>query len=124
MAPWQFGIVFTSTKTADTRADTVERFLRAYRKGARDYHDAVTAADGTRKDGPAADEMIKILAKYTQQSPAEAKLGVPYIDADARLDVADVLHQVRFYKSRGLVKQAVDADAIIDKRYVIALPEH
>ena len=83
MAPWQFGIVFTGTKTADSRADTVERFLRAYRKGARDYHDAVTAADGTRKDGPAADEMIKIIAKYTQQSPAEAKLGIPYIDADA-----------------------------------------
>ncbi len=45
-APWQFGIVFTGTKTADERHDTVARFLRAYRAGAKDYHDATTAADG------------------------------------------------------------------------------
>jgi NitT/TauT family transport system substrate-binding protein len=123
VAPWQFGIVFTGTKTADGRRDTVERFLRAYAKGAHDYHDALVAADGTRKKGQAAQDMLRILAKYTHQSVDEVRLGVPYIDAEARLDVADVLHQVRFYKSRGLVKKDVDAAAVIDKRYVVPLPE-
>ena len=48
--------------------------------------------------------MIAILAKYTKQAPADVKLGIPYLDAQARLDVADVLNQIRFYKSLGLVK--------------------
>jgi NitT/TauT family transport system substrate-binding protein len=121
VAPWQFGLVFTGTKTADGRRDTVERFLRAYRRGARDYHDAMTGADGKPKSGPQADAMVDILAKYTKQKPADAKLSIPYIDPDGRLDVADILHQVQFYQSQGLVKDAVDGSSLIDRRYVIPL---
>ncbi len=124
VAPWQFGLVFVSTKTAQSRGDTVERFLRAYRKGARDYHDATTTADGKPRHGPAADAVLQIVGKYTKQSLADVKLGVPYVDAQARLDEKDVLRQVAFYKSRGLVKADVDGAAIIDKRYVLKLPEN
>ena len=122
VAPWQFGIVLTGAKTADARPDAVKRFLAAYRKGAKDYHDAVTDDAGKRKDGPAAEAMIKILAKYTKQSDDEVKLGIPYIDAEGRLDVKDILHQVAFYKSQGMVKPDADGDAMIDKRYAVALP--
>jgi NitT/TauT family transport system substrate-binding protein len=118
-APWQFGIVFAGAKTADTRQDLIERFLRAYRKGARDYHDAVTDASGKRKDGPAAEAMIQILAKYTKQSADEVKLGIPYVDAEGRLDVKDILHQIAFYKAQGMVKEQVDGAALIDQRYVL-----
>jgi NitT/TauT family transport system substrate-binding protein len=121
-APWQFGIVFTGAKTADSRQDVIARFLRAYRKGARDYHDAVTDAAGKRKDGPAAEAMIQILAKYTKQSVAEVKLGIPYVDAEGRLDVKDILHQIAFYKAQGMVKDQADGAALIDKRYVLPLP--
>lgn len=48
--------------------------------------------------------------------------GLPYVDAEARLDIKDILHQVNWYKSRGLVKPGVDGNAIIDKRYVKPLP--
>lgn len=121
-APWQFGIVFTGAKTADTRRDLIERFLRAYRKGARDYHDAVTDASGKRKNGPAAEAMIAILAKYTKQSPEEVKLGIPYVDAEGRLDVKDILRQLAFYKAQGMVKEQADSAAMIDQRYVLPLP--
>ena len=121
-APWQFGIVFTGAKTADTRRDLVERFLRAYRKGARDYHDAVTDASGKRQDGPAAEAMIRILAKYTKQSVEEVKLGIPYVDAEGRLDIKDILRQIAFYKAQGMVKPEVDGAALIDRRYVLPLP--
>lgn len=122
-APWQFGLVFAATKTADTRHDTVERFLRAYRKGARDYHDAMTTPEGKPKTGPDAEKMIAIIAKYTKQSVEQVKLGVPYVDGQGRLDIKDVLNQVNFYKSRNLVKEQVQGEPIIDKRYVIPLPE-
>jgi hypothetical protein len=36
--PYQATVLFTSTKEADGRRDTIERFFRAYRKGAHDYH--------------------------------------------------------------------------------------
>jgi NitT/TauT family transport system substrate-binding protein len=121
VAPWQFGIVFTGTKSADTRHDTVERFLRAYRHGARDYHDAVTGPDGKLKGGADADAMIDILAKYTKQTPADAKLGIPYVDPEGKLDVTDILRQVHFYQSQGLVKEQVDGPSLIDRRYVIPL---
>jgi NitT/TauT family transport system substrate-binding protein len=121
-APWQFGIVFTGTKTANERGDTVERFLRAYRKGAQDYHDATTGADGKPASGPKMDAMVAILAKYTKETEAEVKLGIPYVDAGGRLDENDILRQVRFYQKEGLVKPEIDGRAIIDPRYARALP--
>jgi NitT/TauT family transport system substrate-binding protein len=120
-APWQFGIVFTGTKTANTRHATVERFLAAYRHAARDYHDATTLPDGRPRHGPAEDAVLEIVAHDIQQSLSDVKHAVPYIDADARLDEADVLRQIAFYKSRGLVKKNVDGAAIIDERYAVAL---
>jgi NitT/TauT family transport system substrate-binding protein len=122
VAPWQFGAVFTATKTANDRHDLVERFLRAYVKGARDYHDAVTGPGETRKDGSDTKATVAIIAKYIEQPAATVAKGLPYVDAEARLDVKDILHQVSWYKTRGLVKEQVDGDKIIDKRYVKPLP--
>lgn len=119
---WQVHAVLTATKTADQRSDTVVRFLRAYRKGVRDYHDAFTGPNETRQDGPTVSAVWAIIAKYTGLTAADIKLGVPYTDPEARLVVKDVLHQGVWYKSQGMVKGEIDGDAIIDKRYVILLP--
>ena len=120
---WQTGSVFTSTKTADGRRDTVERFLRAFRKGARDYHDAFTGPDGKRKDGPTAPEILAIIAKYIEQPVEQVRPGIAYIDAEARLDLRDTAHQIDWYRSQGMLKGPVSLDQVIDKRYVIPLPE-
>lgn len=53
--PWQLGGVFVSSKTAAENPALIERFLRAYVKGAHDYHDAVTGADERRADGAQAE---------------------------------------------------------------------
>jgi NitT/TauT family transport system substrate-binding protein len=120
--PWQFGATFTSTKMATEHRDTVEKFLRAYRKAARDYYDAFTGSDGKRQDAPGAPDVMAILAKYTNQSVDEIKLSIPYVDGDARLDVKDVLHQISWYQSQGYVKAEVRGDTVIDKQYAIPLP--
>jgi NitT/TauT family transport system substrate-binding protein len=120
--PWQLSGIFVSAKTANERRDTVERYLRAYRKGAREYHDAFTDADGKRHDGPTTAAITALIAKYMGQSIEKVQQGVPYIDAEARLDVADVQRQIAWYKAQNLLKGPVDADAIIDRRYVVALP--
>jgi NitT/TauT family transport system substrate-binding protein len=122
--PLQRGGVITATKTADQRSDTVARFLRALRKGVRDYHDAFTGPGETRQDSPTASAVWAIIAKYAGLTAEDVKLGVPYVDPDARLDVKDILHQIAWYKSQGMLKPEVDGEKIIDKRYVIPLPEH
>jgi len=121
--PWQIGAIWCATKTADERRDTVERFLRAFRKGAQDYHEAFIDPDEKRNDGPTAPEVQTIIAKYMGQPVELVKLGIPYIDAEARLDVKDILHQIAWYKSQGMLKGPIDSEEIIDERYVVPLPE-
>src|SRR5262249_54103165 len=115
VTPWQLAATFTQTQTADGRRDTVERFLSAYRKGARDSHDAFTGPDGRRKDGPLAPEMLAIIAKYVQQSPEQVARSISYVDAEQRLDVNDVLHQIAWYKAQGMIKGEGDGSAAIDR---------
>ena len=121
--PWQLTAAFTATKTANEQRDKVERFLRALRKATRDYHDAFTGADGKRQDQASAPEILEILAKYTGQSPDILKLGLGYMDREARLDVKDVLHQIAWYRAQGMLKGDFDAASVMDKRYVVPLPE-
>lgn len=115
-------LLFTAAKTADERQPTVERFLRVFRKAAHDYHDAFTDQNEKRKDGPTAPGILAILAKYLDQPVELVKLGIPHLDRDARLDVKDVQHQIAWYRAQGLIKGDIDAGAIIDKRYAIAMP--
>ncbi|HXQ51194.1 MAG TPA: ABC transporter substrate-binding protein [Stellaceae bacterium] len=121
--PWQIQAVFATAKTATDRHDMVEAFLRAYRKGAKEFHDAFTGPDGARRDGPEADAILAIMAKYMNQTVEQAKLGVPAVDAEGRLDVKDVLHQIAWYKAQNMLKGDAGGDAVIDQRYVVALPE-
>jgi NitT/TauT family transport system substrate-binding protein len=120
--PFQFGTVFTSTKTANERRDTVERFLRAYRKAATLYHDAFTGPDGKRRDGKDAPELLALLGKDLDLSLEDVKLGISYLDPEGRLDVADVRRQIEWFKAQGMVRPGVDAGAVIDERYVVRLP--
>jgi NitT/TauT family transport system substrate-binding protein len=120
--PWQLGAIFTATKTANERHDMVARFLRAYAKGARDFHDAFVGPDERRQDGPTAGENLAIIAHELGQPVELVRVGLGY--PDLRLDEKDILHQIVWYRSQGLLKSEVDAEALIDKRYVVPLPEH
>jgi NitT/TauT family transport system substrate-binding protein len=121
--PWQSSEMFVATRTAD-RTALVHRFLRAYQKGLREFHDAFTALDGRRQDGPGAAEALAILAKYTGQTEAQLRLGIAYVDPEGRLDVRDIRHQIEWFKSQNMLKKDVTADAFLDRRYTIPLPEN
>lgn len=124
IVPWQTAVVFTATKTANERRDTVERFLRAYRKGARLYYDAFVGPDGKRKDGPAAPDMLALIGKNLDLPVAQVAQSISYLDPDGRLDATDILHQIAWYKSQGMVKGDFDPTSVIDTRYALPLPEH
>ncbi len=121
--PWQLSSIFTATKMADDRHPTVERFLRAYRRGAHAYVDAFAGADGKRRDGPTAPDILAIIAKYVGQTPDELKTAIGYVDPDARVDPKDLQRQADWYKSQGMLKSTVDARSFIDRRYAATLSD-
>ena len=120
-ASFQLGAVFTSTKIAENKAPMVQAFLRALRKGMKDYHDAFADAHDRRRDGPTADAVLQIISKYTGDGPERLKLGIPFIDAQGRLDVDDIRHQIAWYEAHNIIKGGVDENSLIDRRYVIPL---
>ncbi len=120
--PWQAAITMTTTKRIAEKPQTVEAFLRAFKRGAREYHDAFTGPGETRRDGPNAAEVLAILSKYTGQPPEQIKLSVAYVDGDARIDVKDIYHQIEWFKQQKMLKDDVDAAKVMDMKYVVPLP--
>jgi NitT/TauT family transport system substrate-binding protein len=118
--PYQLSGTFASRKTADERGEVVKRFLRGLAKGYHDYY-AAFIQDGKRQDGPMAPEMLAIVAKGTGQPPDVTSKGLPYIDAEGRVDEADVVRQYEWYKAQGMIKGAAAAETIIDRRYAVGL---
>jgi NitT/TauT family transport system substrate-binding protein len=118
----QANTAFTSTKIANGKRDTVDRFLRAFKRGAKDYHDAFADDQEHRRDGPTAEAIIAILAKYTKQRVDTIGTAIPWLDAQLRLDAKDVRHQIEWFTEQGQMKGRVNAADIIDKRYVVPLP--
>jgi len=113
---------YTGTKTANERADLVKRFLIAYRKGMKDFHDAFTDANGKRKDGPTAPAMLELLSKFTGLPAATIDKTTPYVDAQGRIDMKDIASQIAWYESQGQIRGEVKAEELVDKRYAIPLP--
>jgi NitT/TauT family transport system substrate-binding protein len=119
--PWQNTLIMVSTKTADEKKPMIDAFMRAYRKGAHDYHDAFTTPDGKRKDGPTAPAILAIMSKALNQSPEQLDQGISYDDPDAKLDVKDVLHQIEWFKAQNMLPADADGNKMIDKRYAVPL---
>jgi NitT/TauT family transport system substrate-binding protein len=116
-APWQSSAVIAAQRTIDERPELVARFLDALRRGLRDYYDAFSAPDGSRRDGPTAPEILAILAKYTGQPAERLRLGIPYVDPEARLDFADMERQLTWFTSQNMLKGHITLDQVIDRRF-------
>ena len=118
--PWQLGALFTSPKAIEQRRATVQRFVRAWAKGCADYHAAFNQRDanGQAMRGSGYDELLAILVKALDQPAERVATGLPFIDAQARLDVGDIHNQVAFWLAEKQVKGEVDARAIIDLGFV------
>jgi len=114
-------MLFTSTKIAGEKPALVKRFLAAYRKGMRDFHDAFVGPNGERKDGPLAPTILAIMSKFTGLPPAQLEAAVPYLDPQGGVDTADVARQIAWYKSQNLLKGDIRAEELVDHRYALPL---
>jgi NitT/TauT family transport system substrate-binding protein len=122
VAPMQIGAVFTATRTANERGDMIERFLRAFRRATHDYHQAFTGPAEMPAFNRGAPDIVDLMARADQQSPQQIRAALAYVDDQARIDVADIKRQIAWYRAQGMIKLDIDAETVIDRRYVIPLP--
>jgi NitT/TauT family transport system substrate-binding protein len=119
--PWQIGAVFVSTKADTERFDMIQRFLRAFRKGMQEYHDAFAGPDDKRRDGPTEPAVMEVMAKYTGQPVARLKQAIPYIDPKGSIDLEDMQRQIDWFVSQNLLKGNPKIADMIDARTVVPL---
>lgn len=48
----------------------------------------------------------------------QVRLSLGYYDPQARLDLADVQHQLDWYYAQGMLKNRISVNQVIDARYV------
>lgn len=111
--------VFTSTKTADGRPQTVKAFLAGLRASMAYWDSAFMDAKGERHEEPNATEVIGYVAKDLDQPEAVIRKGIPYFDRQARISLTDMQKPLEWYKSQNMVKANVELAPMIDKRYAI-----
>jgi NitT/TauT family transport system substrate-binding protein len=117
-APYQVGGLFTSRANVEKRRPVVEKFVRAYQKGIADYREAFIEGKSNQ------DEIVGLIHKYVYKDQEAAKAlpkirnGAMYIEAEGRLDVADVYKQVAWYKVQGLVDAQTNVDSIVDNSFI------
>lgn len=118
--PWQVGALFASPKLIETKRALAERFIKGYLMGCAAYNRAFNTRDAAGKvvKGEGYDDLLAIVAAATQQPKERVADGLPYIDAQGRLQVDDIYNQVAFWQSAGLVGKEVDAKEILDLGFV------
>jgi NitT/TauT family transport system substrate-binding protein len=122
--PYQITALFASRAMVEKRADDLAKFAAAYKRGVAAYREAFLnfGADGQPVYGPATDAAIADIMKYVfvgdPQGPAKIKAGLGWYDVDGALNVADVRNQLAWFSAQGMVKGEVDANAVIDTRFL------
>jgi NitT/TauT family transport system substrate-binding protein len=116
----QLGALFAGKATIARRRATVEKFVRAYRRGVADYAAALLRHDRYRKriTDAKADAAAAPIAAYVYPDAAggvrAVEVGAYFIDPRARIDIADLARQIAWFKAQGLLDKDVDARAVVD----------
>jgi NitT/TauT family transport system substrate-binding protein len=116
--------MFTSTAMANEHGDVVTRYLQAVRNAMAYIHEAFADEHDRRRDGPAATEIVAIIAKYLEQPPDLIKRGFPFFDPQARIVAQNFADLGAWYKAQGMLKGELDVKALIDTRYELLFSEH
>jgi NitT/TauT family transport system substrate-binding protein len=117
----QLGALFVASKALAERRPIIDKFVRAYRRGAADYSPMVQLDRyGKRLSNVATREIATVIARYVfpgrqlGRAAATVETGAYPIDPQAKLDVADLERQVAWLKAQKLIEDSVDARQIVD----------
>jgi len=120
----ELGALFVNSKMIKTKRGIVEKFVRAYRRGAADYAQMVRYdRGGKRMANLRTREIATVIARYVYpgrrlgDAAAAVESGSFYMDPQASLDTADVERQVEWYKAQGLIDKSIAPASIVDTSF-------
>jgi len=118
---YQVTTAFTSTKNASEDRALTESFVKAYSKAIADYNAAFI--DKTADDAEV-DALAKIVHKYVESdSPFETAKqnlidGAMRVNEGLALSLDSCVEQLEWFKSEGMVKDAITNEQLFDTSYV------
>ena len=118
---YQVTTAFTSTKNARDERAMTEAFVKAYSKAIADYNAAFV--DKTADAGEV-DALAQIVHKYVESdSPADVAKqnlidGSMRINQGLALSLDSCVEQLEWFKSEGMVKEAITNEQLFDASYV------
>jgi NitT/TauT family transport system substrate-binding protein len=111
----QVAVLLYGADFATAKADVARRFMVAYLKGVRDYNDAFLK----KKDREA---VVAILTKNTSVKNAALydKMVMPGLNPDGAVNLAGMTDDMKWFLSKGYLKQPVDVAKAVDSSFVDA----
>ena len=90
-----------------------QAFARAYVRSVREYHDACIASS---RDSEACQEIIAIIADYTQAAPDVVRDGLYFMERDGALGLESIAAQLDWYYDQGFVAR-LQVDDVVDTNW-------
>ena len=118
---YQVTTAFTSTKNAANERDMTASFVKAYSRAIADYNAAFV---DNKADDAERDALAKIVHKYVESdSPFETAKqnlieGAMRVNEGLALSLGSCVEQLEWFKSEGMVKDAITNEQLFDTSYV------
>ncbi len=91
------------------------KFMKAYVRASRAYYDAALKMDkGKPVRGKAYEDVLSLVARYTEQKLEAVAVGLPYQDRDGKLLAEDIPVQIRWFAEQKMIDKPVGAKDIVD----------
>lgn len=111
----ELSLIYYSPNFASQRPEVATRFMVAYLRGVRDYHDAFFANEGR------ADAIADLTQTLSVKDPAVWEAFHPeYVDENGEINVQDLVDQEQFYVQHGMLDTAPDVGPFVDHSFAQA----
>jgi len=107
--PYQIAAIFYGEKLMKNRSAAIA-FMKGYIRSCRYYYDHAL----TKKEGPAYQEILDLIAKYTEEKTDAIALALPYNDRNGELLTEDIQKQLDWYFKNGMVSTKMSSSEMVD----------
>lgn len=120
----QLGALFASVKAIESKRPTLEKFVRAYKRGIADYAVLLKQDRGKRISTQKSRDLSTVIARYVYPgkplgtSAATVEANAYYIEPQGKLDASEIVRQVEWYKAQGFIEKSVDPQSVVDPSFL------
>ena len=107
--PYQIAAVFYGEKLMKNRSAAIA-FMKGYIRSCRYYYDHAL----TKKEGITYQEILDLIAKYTEEKTDAIALALPYNDRNGELLTEDIQKQLDWYFKNGMVSTKMSSSEMVD----------